>query len=116
MLSGNVSDTIAEYSNGYGNRAIHSRPTLVNAILYLVKTGCQWRMLPPSFPPWKTVYGYFRRLSQKGIWQQVLAELVKEKRIRQGRNPSPSRLIMDSQRVKTANKGASRGFDGGKKN
>ncbi|MEM7055900.1 MAG: transposase [Bacteroidota bacterium] len=49
------------------------------------------------------------------MWQQVLAELVKERGIRQGRNPSPSRLILDSQSVKTANKGESRGFDGGKK-
>ena len=52
-----------EFKNGYGNRAIHPRLSLVNAILYVVKTGCQWRMLPKDYPPWKTVYGYFSAYS-----------------------------------------------------
>lgn len=99
----------------YGNRAIHSRRSLVNGILYVVKTGCQWRMLPKDFPPWKTVYGYFRRLSQLGIWEKVLADLVKLKRLKSGRNEHPSLLIIDAQSVKTAGKGEQRGFDGGKK-
>ena len=68
-----------EFSNGYGNRAIHPRRNLVNGILYVVKTGCQWRMLPKDFPPWKTVYGYFRRLSKLGVWEKVLKDLVKIK-------------------------------------
>lgn len=104
------------FSTGnYGNRAIHSRLSLVNGILYVVKTGCQWRMLPKDFPPWKTVYGYFRRLSQLGIWEKVLEDLVKMKRLKTGRNEHPSMLIIDAQSVKTAGKGEQRGFDGGKK-
>ena len=104
------------FSTGrYGNRAIHSRRSLVNGILYVVKTGCQWRMLPSDFPPWKTVYGYFRRLSKLGIWENVLADLVKIKRVKSGRNEHPSLLIIDAQSVKTSGKGEQRGFDGGKK-
>lgn len=104
------------FSTGkYGNRSIHSRRSLVNGILYVVKTGCQWRMLPKDFPPWKTVYGYFRRLSKLGIWEKILADLVKIKRLKGGRNEYPSLLITDAQSVKTAGKGEQRGFDGGKK-
>lgn len=104
------------FSTGkYGNRAVHSRRSLVNGILYVVKTGCQWRMLPKDFPPWKTVYGYFRRLSQLGIWEKVLSDLVKAKRLKNGRNENPSLLIIDAQSVKTTGKGEQRGFDGGKK-
>ena len=99
----------------YGNRAVHPRRRLVEGILYVVKTGCQWRMLPKDFPPWKTVYGYFRRLSKLGIWENVLADLVKLKRLKQGRTASPSMLIVDAQSVKTSGKGEQRGFDGGKK-
>jgi len=102
-------------TGNYGNRAIHTRRSLVNGILYVVKTGCQWRMLPKDFPPWKTVYGYFRRLSKLGIWEQVLSDLVRLKRLKSGRNEYPSLLIIDAQSVKTAGKGEQRGFDGGKK-
>jgi len=105
-----------EFSNGYGNRAIHTRRALVNAIFYWIKTGCQWRMLPKEMPPWKTVYGYFSRLCKKGIWQKVLAELVRKKRLQQGRSEMPTLLVIDAQSVKTAGKGEKRGFDGGKKN
>ena len=104
-----------EYTNGYGNRAVHTRKALVNGILYVVKTGCQWRMLPHDFPPWKTVYGYFRRACQRGLWEKVLADLVKARRIPTGRQEKPSLLIIDAQSVKTAGKGEQRGFDGGKK-
>ena len=101
------------FSTGkYGNRAIHSRRDLINGILYVVKTGCQWRMLPSDFAPWKTVYGYFRRLSKLGIWEKVLADLVKIKRLQNGRNEYPSLLIIDAKSVKTVGKGEERGFDG----
>ena len=104
-----------EYANGYGNRAIHSRRSLVNGILYVVKSGCQWRMLPKDYPPWKTVYGYFRRLSKLGVRSKVLQDLVKTKRLQQGRNEHPSLIIIDAQSVKTTGKGEQRGVDGGKK-
>ena len=105
-----------EYSNGYGNQAVHTRRSLVDGILYVVKTGCQWRMLPSDFPPWQTVYGYFRRLSQTGVWEKVLAELVKTRRLKSGRNEHPTLLIIDAQSIKNAGKGEQHGFDGGKKN
>ena len=104
-----------EYSNGYGNRAVHTPRSMVNGILYVVKSGCQWRMLPRDFPPWKMVYGYFRRLCQMGIWERVLQDLVKVRRLQLGRNEHPSMLIVDAQSVKTTGKGEQRGFDGGKK-
>ena len=72
-------------------------------------------MLPKDFPPWKTVYGYFRRLSKLGIWEKVLADLVKIKRLKSARNEHPSLLIIDAQSVKTSGKGEQRGFDVGKK-
>ncbi len=85
----------------YGNRGIHSRLSLVDGILYGVKTGCQGHMLPKDFPPWKTLYGYFRYLSRLGIWKKVLADLVKIKRLKEGCNAHPSLLIIDAQSVKT---------------
>jgi len=105
-----------EYKNGYGNRAIHSRRALINAILYLIKTGCQWRMLPKNYPPWQTVFGYFSRLSGKGVWEKVLQDLVRGRRLQVGRNEKPSLIIIDAQSIKTTGKGEKRGFDGGKKN
>ena len=104
-----------EYENGYGHRAKYPRRLMIDGILYVVKTGCQWRSLPKDFPNWKTVYTYFRRLCLAGVWEKVLADLVKIKRVKQGRSEHPSMLIIDAQSVKTAGKGEQRGFDGGKK-
>ena len=105
-----------EYKNGYGNRAKYTRRSMVNAILYIVKSGCQCRMLPINFAPWKTVYTYYRRLCKKGVWEKALDDLTTKKRILHGRNPDPSYAIVDSQSVKTQYSGTDRGFDGGKKN
>jgi putative transposase len=58
-----------------GRKATHSKRSIVNAILYLVKTGCQWRMLPSDFPPWKTVYGHFSEWSKRGVWEKALDDL-----------------------------------------
>ena len=60
----------------YGNRAKWDRRELLNAVLYLVKTGCQWRMLPKDFPPYKTVYSFFRRMRLDGVWEQINDLLV----------------------------------------
>ena len=112
----NVMRSYFEYSNGYGNRTKHPQRVKVNAILYAIKTGCQWRWLPKDFPPWKTIYGYYRRLCIAGVWEKVLAELVKRTRLKAGRPATPSLCIVDSQSVKTTGRAHKRGIDGGKKN
>ncbi len=58
-------------SDPRGAKSIHSKHTIVNAVLYVVKSGCQWRMLPHDFPPWQSVYDHYRRWNQRGIWQVV---------------------------------------------
>ena len=88
---------------------------LVNAVLYLVKTGCQWRNLPHDFPPAFTVHSFYRRARLSGLWDRILQHLVKLTRINAGRNPEPSYAIIDSQSVKTTSANEQRGYDGGKK-
>ena len=93
----------------------HSKRELVNAVLYLVKTGCQWRLLPNDFPPHSTVWSFYRRAVISGKWEKAMELLVKKVRIDAGRNPSPSYAIIDSQSVKTTSASDDRGIDGGKK-
>ncbi|MCX3065180.1 transposase [Wolbachia endosymbiont of Drosophila pseudotakahashii] len=79
--------------------------TIINAIRYVMKTGCQWRQLPKDFPPWKTVYSCNSRLKKSGIWQEIHDFLVKKVREIIGKNETPSVGIIDSQSVKTTQKG-----------
>ena len=97
-----------------GNQGQHAKRDIVNAILYVVQGGIQWRMLPKEFPPWNTVYDHFRRFNQRGVWQQALDALNQQSRRRHGKWRHPSYAIIDSQSVKTQYASDERGVDAGK--
>src|SRR4051812_12916540 len=88
-----------------GRPAKYARREIINAILYLVRSGCQWRMLPHEFPPWKSVYGYFAAWKKDGTLDRLHDELRGDLRRAEGKQRQPTAAILDSQSVKTTEKG-----------
>ncbi len=95
-----------------GRPRTHRVRRILDAIFYVVRTGCAWRYLPCNFPPWQTVFYHFRRFRLRSVWHLLYAALHRAERERVGRHPDPSAAIMDSQSVKTVEESARiRGYD-----
>jgi putative transposase len=95
-----------------GRPRLHGLRAILDAVFYVLKSGCPWRLLPREFPPWKTVYDWFRKWRIDGTWERLNAELRERLRCRLGRDPNPSAGIVDSQSARTSGVGGQeRGFD-----
>lgn len=100
---------------GRGRRRAWSEREIINAIFYILRAGCAWRLLPDSFPPWRTVYRWFAQLRDGGVLEALNHHLVILDRERAGRDVSPTAAVIDSQSTKTTEAGGPRGYDAGKK-
>jgi putative transposase len=109
-----IESRIPAAKTGGRPRTVNMRE-VINGILYLNRTGCAWRLLPHDLPPWGTVHYYYRRFRLEGVWPNIHDHLREEVRVAAGKEKTPSAAIIDSQSVKTAEKGGRAGTMRGRK-
>ena len=100
-----IKDLVTRQLSPRGRKCKYPKREMLNAIFYLLRSGCSWRLLPHDFPPWKSVYAQFSRWKDKGIFMKIYERLRKNLRKGLGRNGHASAGIIDSQTVKTTEKG-----------
>lgn len=108
-----IEDLIPKAKLGGRPRSTDIR-AVINAIFYILRSGCAWRYLPKNYPPWRTVYGYFAQWSEGGIWEEIEHMLAKVCRLTEGKTLEPSIVIIDTQSIRNSY-GEERGYDAHKK-